>query len=107
MITVVAVVAAAGNCGCRCLHIIFIFKMAKDGILMSPLSPEIFSSFFFGFPFPLHIFFCSMPVESKYQKQQAQPRDARIVSLILQSLGVDNYDPRVVPQLLEFAHRKK
>ncbi|KAG2224164.1 hypothetical protein INT45_000179 [Circinella minor] len=46
-----------------------------------------------------------MPAESKYQKQQAQPRDARIVSLILQSLGVENYDPRVVPQLLEFAHR--
>ncbi|KAI9470413.1 transcription initiation factor TAFII31 [Zychaea mexicana] len=46
-----------------------------------------------------------MPAESKYQKQQAQPRDARIVSLILQSLGVEQYDPKVVPQLLEFAHR--
>ncbi|KAI8147551.1 transcription initiation factor IID, 31kD subunit-domain-containing protein [Fennellomyces sp. T-0311] len=46
-----------------------------------------------------------MPAESKYQKQQTQPRDARIVSLILQSLGVEQYDPRVVPQLLEFAHR--
>ncbi|KAI9310751.1 transcription initiation factor IID, 31kD subunit-domain-containing protein [Dichotomocladium elegans] len=48
-----------------------------------------------------------MPAESssKYQKQQAQPRDARIISLILQSLGVEQYDPKVVLQLLEFAHR--
>ena len=41
------------------------------------------------------------------QKQPVQPRDARIVSLILQSLGVEDYDPKVVHQLLEFAHRKK
>lgn len=40
------------------------------------------------------------------QKQPVQPRDARIVSLILQSLGVEDYDPKVVHQLLEFAHRK-
>ncbi|CDS08723.1 hypothetical protein LRAMOSA10084 [Lichtheimia ramosa] len=46
-----------------------------------------------------------MPSESKYQKQQTQPRDARIISLILQSLGVEQYDPKVVVQLLEFAHR--
>lgn len=38
------------------------------------------------------------------QKQPVQPRDARIVSLILQSLGVEDYDPKVVHQLLEFAH---
>lgn len=42
-----------------------------------------------------------MPVE---KKQPVQPRDARIVSLILQSLGVEDYDPKVVSQLLEFAH---
>lgn len=40
------------------------------------------------------------------QKQPVQPRDARIVSLILQSLGVEDYDPKVVHQLLEFAHSK-
>jgi transcription initiation factor TFIID subunit 9B len=45
-----------------------------------------------------------MAVDS--QKQPVQPRDARIVSLILQSLGVEDYDPKVVHQLLEFAHRK-
>ncbi|KAI7876159.1 transcription initiation factor IID, 31kD subunit-domain-containing protein [Mucor mucedo] len=44
-----------------------------------------------------------MPVDS--QKIPPQPRDARIVSLILQSLGVEDYDPKVVHQLLEFAHR--
>lgn len=38
------------------------------------------------------------------QKAPPQPRDARIVSLILQSLGVEDYDPKVVHQLLEFAH---
>lgn len=45
-----------------------------------------------------------MPAEK--QKQPVQPRDGRIVSLILQSLGVEQYDPKVVPQLLEFAHRE-
>jgi transcription initiation factor TFIID subunit 9B len=42
-----------------------------------------------------------------YNKQSIQPRDARIVSLIIQSLGVEDYDPKVVHQLLEFAHRKQ
>lgn len=40
------------------------------------------------------------------QKAPPQPRDARIISLILQSLGVEDYDPKVVHQLLEFAHSK-
>lgn len=44
-----------------------------------------------------------MPADT--QKQPAQPRDARLISLILQSLGVEDYDPKVVHQLLEFAHR--
>ncbi|KAJ3184218.1 Transcription initiation factor TFIID subunit 9B [Geranomyces variabilis] len=33
------------------------------------------------------------------------PRDAKLVSLLLQSMGVEDYEPRVVPQLLEFMHR--
>ncbi|KAI7870657.1 transcription initiation factor IID, 31kD subunit-domain-containing protein [Spinellus fusiger] len=37
--------------------------------------------------------------------KQTRPRDARIIALILQSLGVEDYDPKVVHQLLEFAHR--
>ncbi|KAG0175704.1 Transcription initiation factor TFIID subunit 9B [Apophysomyces sp. BC1034] len=45
-----------------------------------------------------------MAIDSQtYQKQQ--PHDARIISLILQSLGVEDYDPKVVHQLLEFSHR--
>jgi Transcription initiation factor IID, 31kD subunit len=35
---------------------------------------------------------------------QQQPRDAKIISLLLQSHGVHDFDPKVVHQLLEFAH---
>ncbi|KAI8083152.1 transcription initiation factor IID, 31kD subunit-domain-containing protein [Halteromyces radiatus] len=41
----------------------------------------------------------------KRESTQVQPEDATIVSLVLQSLGVHDYDPKVVQQLLEFAHR--
>jgi len=34
------------------------------------------------------------------------PRDARLVSLILASMGVEDAEPAVLVQLLEFAHRK-
>lgn len=37
---------------------------------------------------------------------QQQPRDAKIISLLLQSHGVHDFDPKVVHQLLEFAHSK-
>ncbi|KAJ1550962.1 Transcription initiation factor TFIID subunit 9B, partial [Nowakowskiella sp. JEL0078] len=33
------------------------------------------------------------------------PRDARMVSLLLLALDIDEYEPRVVPLLLEFMHR--
>eukprot|EP01094_Clydonella_sp_ATCC50884_P014933 TRINITY_DN25502_c0_g1_i1.p1 TRINITY_DN25502_c0_g1~~TRINITY_DN25502_c0_g1_i1.p1 ORF type:complete len:235 (-),score=38.34 TRINITY_DN25502_c0_g1_i1:149-853(-) len=33
------------------------------------------------------------------------PRDARLVALILKSMGVDNFEPAVVLQLLEFMYR--
>ncbi|KAF7727624.1 Transcription initiation factor TFIID subunit 9B [Apophysomyces ossiformis] len=46
-----------------------------------------------------------MAIDSQVYQKQSQPRDARIISLILQSLGVEDYDPKVVHQLLEFAHR--
>lgn len=42
----------------------------------------------------------------KRQAAQVQPQDATLISLVLQSLGVYEYDPKVVQQLLEFAHRK-
>ena len=34
------------------------------------------------------------------------PRDVRLVSLILASMGVEDAEPAVLVQLLEFAHRK-
>ncbi|TPX34030.1 hypothetical protein SmJEL517_g03176 [Synchytrium microbalum] len=33
------------------------------------------------------------------------PRDARLISLLLQSMGIEEYEPRVLHQLLEFMHR--
>jgi hypothetical protein len=42
----------------------------------------------------------------KREAAQVQPQDATLISLVLQSLGVYEYDPKVVQQLLEFAHRK-
>lgn len=33
------------------------------------------------------------------------PRDVRLISLILASMGIEDADPAVLVQLLEFAHR--
>ncbi|KAJ3085675.1 Transcription initiation factor TFIID subunit 9B [Quaeritorhiza haematococci] len=33
------------------------------------------------------------------------PRDAKLLSLLLQSMDIDDYEPKVIPQLLEFTHR--
>ncbi|RIA97031.1 transcription initiation factor IID, 31kD subunit-domain-containing protein [Glomus cerebriforme] len=33
------------------------------------------------------------------------PRDSRVIQLILQAAGIKDYEPKVVQQLLEFAHR--
>lgn len=33
------------------------------------------------------------------------PRDARAVDDLLRSMGIANYEPRVISQLLEFSHR--
>ncbi|KAI8595927.1 transcription initiation factor IID, 31kD subunit-domain-containing protein [Dissophora ornata] len=37
--------------------------------------------------------------------QTPQPRDAKVISLILQSLSVEDAEQKVIHQLLEFAHR--
>ncbi|KAF9211227.1 Transcription initiation factor TFIID subunit 9 [Podila verticillata] len=37
--------------------------------------------------------------------QTPQPRDAKVISLILQSLSVEDAEHKVIHQLLEFAHR--
>lgn len=34
------------------------------------------------------------------------PRDARLVALLLRSMGVEDYEPKVLLQLLDFMHRK-
>ncbi|CAG8497790.1 7876_t:CDS:2 [Paraglomus occultum] len=49
----------------------------------------------------------SQQQQTQQQSQQSQqfPRDSRIIQLICDSLGVRDYEPKVVQQLLEFAHR--
>jgi hypothetical protein len=41
------------------------------------------------------------------QQSQQLPRDCRIIQLIFDTLGVREHEPKVVQQLLEFAHSKK
>ncbi|KAJ3101137.1 Transcription initiation factor TFIID subunit 9B [Phlyctochytrium bullatum] len=41
----------------------------------------------------------------EHQDPLSLPKDAKLVSLILQAMAIPNYDPRVLPQLLEFMHR--
>ncbi|KAI8837068.1 transcription initiation factor IID, 31kD subunit-domain-containing protein [Chytridium lagenaria] len=41
----------------------------------------------------------------EHQDPLSLPRDAKLVSLILQAMDIPDYDPRVLPQLLEFMHR--
>ncbi|KAJ3214010.1 Transcription initiation factor TFIID subunit 9B [Dinochytrium kinnereticum] len=43
--------------------------------------------------------------DSIHQDPMTLPRDAKLVSLILQAMDIPDYDPRVLPQLLEFMHR--
>ena len=38
-------------------------------------------------------------------KSATVPRDARLISLILASMGIEDAEPAVLVQLLEFAHR--
>ena len=34
-----------------------------------------------------------------------QPRDAKLITALLRGMGVEEFDPKVVHQLLEFTHR--
>nr|XP_054771078.1 prefoldin subunit 5-like [Lytechinus pictus] len=38
---------------------------------------------------------------------KTQPRDAEIMTAILKDMGVTDYEPRVINQMLEFAYRKE
>jgi hypothetical protein len=33
------------------------------------------------------------------------PKDAKILALILKSMGIEDFEPRVIVQLLDFMHR--
>ncbi|KAJ3400699.1 hypothetical protein HDU80_006695 [Chytriomyces hyalinus] len=52
------------------------------------------------------------PSQSQQQQQQQHqeplelPRNARIVSLIMQAMDVTDYQPAVLPQLMEFVHKR-
>jgi len=39
-------------------------------------------------------------------KLQDEPVDVRVIKWILESMGVEKYEPNVIMQLLEFVHRK-
>jgi hypothetical protein len=43
-----------------------------------------------------------MPVE---QDPEDVPRDAKLTGLLLQAMDIELYDQKVIPQLLDFAHR--
>ncbi|CAK4666295.1 hypothetical protein LEN26_015108 [Aphanomyces euteiches] len=40
-----------------------------------------------------------------FSKEQQEPEDVVVLKAILDSMGVEKYEPRVIPQLLEFVHR--
>ena len=37
---------------------------------------------------------------------KSSPRDAQVMSAILKDMGVTDYEPRLVNQMLEFTYRK-
>lgn len=46
-----------------------------------------------------------MVTPSTTGEKEVLPRDAKVVAGILSSMGVDDYEPRVLNQLLEFIYR--
>lgn len=53
-------------------------------------------------PFTLWKMFCGC---SENKPMSEIPRDAKIVSLILKSIGIDECEPKVIQQFLEFMYR--
>jgi transcription initiation factor TFIID subunit 9B len=45
------------------------------------------------------------PTDDDEQKSKVLPKQAEIISLIMQSMGVEESEPRALLQLLEFSHR--
>jgi hypothetical protein len=44
--------------------------------------------------------------ESKGDSAKSTPRDARAMKTILKEMGVEDFEPRVINQMLEFTYRK-
>ena len=44
--------------------------------------------------------------ESKDNNAKSTPRDARAMKAILKEMGIEDYEPRVINQMLEFTYRK-
>jgi uncharacterized caspase-like protein len=42
----------------------------------------------------------------KEDSAKSTPRDARAMKAILKEMGVEDYEPRVINQMLEFTYRK-
>jgi hypothetical protein len=48
----------------------------------------------------------SSTADSKEDSAKSTPRDARAMKAILKEMGVEDYEPRVINQMLEFTYRK-
>ena len=47
--------------------------------------------------------------KDKLQKQatnKSQPKDAQVMAAVLKDMGVLEYEPRIINQMLEFTYRK-
>ena len=44
--------------------------------------------------------------DSKGDSAKSTPRDARAMKAILKEMGVEDFEPRVINQMLEFTYRK-
>ena len=53
-----------------------------------------------------HFLFSELASLSKMAVPKSSPRDAQVMAAILKDMGVQDYEPRCVNQMLEFAYRK-
>lgn len=52
------------------------------------------------------VFHARSPLRAMASAERRIPRDAAVVINVLRSMGVEEWEPRVVNQLMEFVHRK-
>ena len=43
--------------------------------------------------------------EKKVEKEKSVPKDAQVMISILKDMGINDFEPRVVNQMLEFSYR--